>query len=121
MPQVDLSSMRVSYGCHWMRYWLSWLQPGAPWRKSCPRSLQKIRPPCCHRRERPAHPGERGLGVLAVGLRDMGRAAPHAVRADGRGDRLPDLPCAGFIGALQWRWEQCAGSGGADAEVIRRG
>ncbi len=68
-----------------------------------------------------AHPGERGLGVLALGLRDMGRAAPHAVHADGRGDRLPDLPCAGFIGALPWRCEQRAGSGGADAEVIRRG
>jgi hypothetical protein len=42
-------------------------------------------------------------GVLAVGLRDAGRAAPHAVCADGGGDRPLDLPGAGFIGALQWR------------------
>jgi hypothetical protein len=39
--------------------------------------------------------------VLAVGLRDPGRAAPHAVHADGRGDRPPDLPGVGFIAALQ--------------------
>jgi hypothetical protein len=29
-------------------------------------------------------------GVLAVGLCDMGRAAPHAVLADGRGDVIAD-------------------------------
>ena len=68
--------------------------------------------------ERPAHPRQRGFGVFAVVLRDPRRAAPHAVCGDGRGDRLPDLPCAGFIGALQWRCEQRVGSGGADAEVI---
>jgi hypothetical protein len=47
----------------------------------------------------------------AAGLR-----SPHAVHADGRGDRLPDLPGAGFIGALQWRCGERVGPGGADAE-----
>jgi hypothetical protein len=39
-------------------------------------------------------------GVLAVGLCDPGRAALLILHADGRGDPMPDLPGAGFIGAL---------------------
>ena len=54
----------------------------------------------------------RSLGMFAVVLRELCRAAPHAVCRDGCGDRLADLPCAGFIGALQRRCDQRVGSGG---------
>jgi hypothetical protein len=47
---------------------------------------------------------------------ELCRAAPHAVCSDGCGDHLADLPCAGFIGALQWR---CANSVSARAALMR--
>jgi len=77
---------------------------------------------CAH----PAHPGDGGLRVLAEGLRDPRRAARAAVGGDGCGDRLPDLPGAGFVGALQRRCEQrigpgAPGAGRAGAEVARHG
>ena len=62
-------------------------------------------------RAHPAHPGDGGLRVLAEGLRDPRRAARAAVGGDGCGDRLPDLPGAGFVGALQRRREQRIGRG----------
>ena len=50
-----------------------------------------------------------------------GCAAPHAVHADGRGDRLPDLPGAGFIGAVQLAMRRARRPGGADAEGDKAG
>jgi hypothetical protein len=45
-------------------------------------------------------------------------AASAAERADGRSNRLPDLSCAEFLGALQGRHEKGVGTGGTDAEVV---
>ena len=73
----------------------------------------------CHHRACPAHPGDRGLRVVAEGLRDPGRAARAAVGRDGFGDRLLDLPGAGIAGTLQRRGEQRIDPGGAEAEVVR--
>jgi Domain of unknown function (DUF3459) len=69
------------------------------------------------RRARPAHPRDRGLRMLAEGLRHQRGAAGTAARRDCRGDGLPDPPGAGFVGALQRRCEQRIGPDGADAEV----
>ena len=66
------------------------------------------------RRAGPAHPRPRGLRVLAVGLRDPGRAAPGPERADHRDDGLIDLRGAGFIGPLQGRGEQRVGPRGGN-------
>jgi NAD+ kinase len=74
---------------------------------------------CGGSRAGPAHPGGRGLRVIAVLLGDPGRAAHIAERADRRGDRLLHLPGGWFIGALQRRYEQGVGPGGA-AEFCRR-
>ena len=68
----------------------------------------------------PAHPRHRGLGVLAVGLRDPGRAAPGPERTDRRGNGLMNLRGAGFIGSLQGRCEQRVGPRGTDAQVVCR-
>jgi tetratricopeptide (TPR) repeat protein len=71
-------------------------------------------------REGPAHPDDRGLRVLAVGLGYPRRAAAGAEGADGRRDGLADLPGAGLIGSLQSRCEQRVGPDSADAEVVSR-
>src|SRR5215472_3880702 len=67
----------------------------------------------------PAHPGDRGLGVITKLLCYPFGAAPAPERTDGGGDGLPDLAGAEFIGALQRRHEQSVGPDGADAEVVR--
>jgi Family of unknown function (DUF6886) len=71
----------------------------------------------------PAHPGGRGLGMVAELLRDPLGAADPTERADGSGDGLPDLSGTWHIGTLQCRDEQGvsirAGIGGTDAGVLR--
>ena len=69
------------------------------------------------RRAGPAHSQDRGLRVVAVGLRDPRRAAPDAEHRDRRRDGLVHLGRAGGVGALQRRGEQRVGPGGADGEV----
>jgi len=68
----------------------------------------------------PTHPHDRGLRVLAVGLRYPCCAAAAAECADSGCDGLIDLRGAGFIATLQSRSEQRVGPKGADAEVVSR-
>src|SRR5712691_5269242 len=66
----------------------------------------------------PAHPGGRGLGMVAELLRHPCGAAGVVERADGCGDGLPDLADAWVIGTLQRRHEEGVGTGSMDAEVV---
>jgi len=67
----------------------------------------------------PAHPRRCGLGMIAELLRHPLGAAEAAQRADGGGDRLPDLSGAGLIGTLQRRHEQGVGVEGVIGLVVR--
>jgi hypothetical protein len=67
----------------------------------------------------PAHPGGRGLGMVAELLRHPFGAAGVIERADGCCDGLPDLADAWLIGTLERRHEEGVGTGSADAEVVR--
>jgi NAD+ kinase len=69
----------------------------------------------------PAHPGDRGLGVLAEFLRDPGRAAQVAKDAGRRVDRPFHLHRARLVGDLQYGCEERVGPGGIDAQVIGHG
>lgn len=72
------------------------------------------------RRASPAHPRDRGLRVLAVGLRYPCRATAGTKCAEGRRDSLIDLRGAGLIRTLPSRCEQCVGPDRADAEIVSR-
>src|SRR5215468_2551231 len=66
----------------------------------------------------PAHPGDRGLRVIAELLRHPLRAPPAAVGPQGRGSGRAGLTRAGRIGALQRRHEQRAGPNRAGAATV---
>src|SRR5215471_13367300 len=66
----------------------------------------------------PAHPGDRGLRVIAELLRHPLRAPPATVGTQGRSSGRADLIRAGHIGALQRRREQRAGPDRAGAATV---
>jgi hypothetical protein len=68
----------------------------------------------------PAHPQDRGFGVVAEFLGYAFAAPPAAELENGCSDGLSDLPGAGFIGPLQRRRKQSVGSDGTEAAVVYR-
>jgi hypothetical protein len=66
----------------------------------------------------PAHPGDRGLRMVAELLRHPRGTATRPERADRRGGGPPDLPGAGMLTALQRRHEHRIGPCDADAELV---
>ena len=68
----------------------------------------------------PAHPRDRGLGMIAELLRYPSGTATRAERLYSRGNGLPDLPGTGMVTALQRRHEQGIGPDGANTEVVHR-
>src|SRR5215470_19951444 len=92
---------------------LSWLRNAG---RSRPGAAERF---SCHR-PGPAHPRDGRVWVITELLGHSFGAAPAAERSDGRGDGLPDLPGADFLGTLQSRHEQGVGTSGTDAEVVHR-
>ena len=70
-------------------------------------------------RTSPAHPRDRGLGVIAELLGHPLGAPSAAVRAYGRGNDLADLAWVGLIGVLQRRCGQGVGPDRAGAGITR--
>ena len=68
----------------------------------------------------PAHPRDRGLGVVAKLLCNLFRTTEIAECANGYGNCVPHLLGTGVLTALQCRHEQGIGPHRADAEGVYR-
>src|ERR1700729_1558705 len=86
---------------------------GVGWRGSCGERVAG--PP-----ERPPHPRDSRLWMIAELLSYPFGAPPAAERAHRCHDGVPDLLGTGFLAALQRRHEQSIGAGGGDAEMAHR-